>query len=182
MSDVDTIGIGSGAGGLAAAVALARSGQRVLVLEQHYLPGGWCHTFPLGGYQFSPGVHYIGGLNPGGHMRRIYEGLGVANDMVFHELHRDGYDHILIGEEQFDIPADKELYRSRLHERFPSERAGIDGYLDGCERMATELMAALRVEKPTDWLTLPWRLKHTIKDGLISLDRYLDLVPPAPEH
>ena len=78
MSDFDTIVIGSGAGGLTAALSLARVGQRVLVLEQHNLPGGWCHSFSLEGFLFSPGVHYIGQLHTRGRLRRIYEGLGVA--------------------------------------------------------------------------------------------------------
>ena len=46
-TDYDTIIIGSGAGGLVAGTALARAGQRVLILEQHYLPGGWCHSFTI---------------------------------------------------------------------------------------------------------------------------------------
>ena len=54
--------IGSGAGGLTAAVALAHAGQKVLVSEQHDVPGGWTHSSTLGGYRFSPGVHYIGGI------------------------------------------------------------------------------------------------------------------------
>jgi all-trans-retinol 13,14-reductase len=62
MNRWDTVVIGSGSGGLTAALALARAGQQVIVLEQHYLPGGWTHSFSLDGYLFSPGVHYIGEL------------------------------------------------------------------------------------------------------------------------
>src|SRR6476619_6503821 len=97
MVDVDTVVIGSGAGGLCAALALARAGQRVLVLEQHYLPGGWCHSFDLDGYSFSPGIHYVGDLAPGGMLRAVYEGLGVADDLRFLELNPDGFDHVRIG-------------------------------------------------------------------------------------
>ena len=63
----DAIIIGSGAGGLTAAVALAQAGKKLLVLEQHDRPGGWTHSFTLSGYRFSPGVHYIGDLHEGGH-------------------------------------------------------------------------------------------------------------------
>ena len=54
MTDFDAIVIGSGAGGLTAAVALQQSGLRTLVLEQHYAPGGWCHSFTLEKHRFSP--------------------------------------------------------------------------------------------------------------------------------
>ncbi len=124
----DTIVIGSGSGGLTAAVALARAGQRVLVLEQHYLPGGWCQSFSLEGYRFSPGVHYLGGLGAGGPLRRLYEGLGLSEDLEMCEMNPDGFDHFLIEGERFDVPRGFARYFARLCARFPHEREGLERY------------------------------------------------------
>ena len=86
MENINTIIIGSGAGGLSTAVCLARANHKVLVLEQHYVPGGWCHSFLLNGQRFSPGVHYIGQMDKGSSTSALFEALGIANELVFFKM------------------------------------------------------------------------------------------------
>lgn len=170
--DVDAVVIGSGAGGMAAAVALAQGGKRVLVLEQHSLPGGWCHSFEMGGHQFSPGVHYIGGLGPGGRLRAVYEGLGV--EILFHELNPDGFDHLRIGEHTFDVPKGRDALIERYKERFPHQQKGIDGYFRYVCRAAAELDDISERVGFWDHVMLPWRMKNVVWWGMMRLQPYLD--------
>jgi hypothetical protein len=60
--EYDAIVIGSGVGGLTTASLMAQAGKKVLVLEQHYVAGGACHTFKSKGYEFATGIHYVGEL------------------------------------------------------------------------------------------------------------------------
>ena len=144
----DAIIIGSGAGGLTTAVALAQAGKKVLVLEQHDRPGGWTHSFTLNGYRFSPGVHYIGDLHEGGGLRRIYEGLGVSQDLAFVELNPDGYDHIVVGDKRIDFPKGKENLIERLESHFPHEAPGIAAYFAALTGMVEALARVGNLSQP----------------------------------
>ncbi|KAA3605421.1 MAG: NAD(P)/FAD-dependent oxidoreductase [Planctomycetota bacterium] len=172
--DFDTIVIGSGAGGLTAALCLARGGQKVLVLEQHYLPGGWCHSFSLDGFQFSPGVHYIGQLQEGGMMRKLYEGLGVADDLVFLELNPDGFDRVRIGDQRFDYPAGFERFQDRLCERFPLESQGIQGFLNTTRKLGAEIEEEIQMRSVLDFLALPWKIPTVLRFGFRSLNSVMN--------
>ena len=56
--NIDTIVIGSGVGGCACANILAQSGQKVLMLEQHFRTGGCTHSFRGQGCEWDTGLHY----------------------------------------------------------------------------------------------------------------------------
>ena len=172
--DCDTVVIGSGIGGLSAALALARSGQRVVVLEQHYLPGGWTHSFTLGGHTFSPGVHYLGELEEGANLRRFFEGLGVGRHLAFHELPPEGYDHLLVGGERYDVPKGPERHTERMKRRFPRIAGGIERYFATCRAIAEELDGAGDLLSLPALIRAPFRLPTLTRWGLAKLDALFD--------
>lgn len=172
--ELDTIIIGSGVGGLSAAICLARAGQRVLVLEQHYVPGGWCHSFYINGCRFTPGVHYVGLLSEGESTRELYDGLGIANDLTFFRMNPAAYEHCRIGNERIDMPAGfNELYRS-LSSRFPEERKGLAKYLNTVQEISDELQLIPKIKGFWDNLTIPWRTRHLGRYGLFSLKQVIN--------
>jgi phytoene dehydrogenase-like protein len=174
MKDWDVIVVGSGAGGLSAAVALANTGKRVLVLEQHYIAGGWTQSFVLEGYRFSPGVHYLGEMEPGGNFARILQGLGVSGDLELCQLNEDGYDHFLVGGERFDVPVGRERFMRRLQARFPEERDAIADYFKLVRQVASELETALDYAEGWRLLLLPLKAPHLVFRGIQMVSTYLD--------
>jgi len=170
----DTIIIGSGAGGLSAAICLARAGQKVLVLEQHYVPGGWCHSFFLNGHRFSPGVHYIGMLDKGKATSNLYEGLGIANDLVFFRMNPDAYEHCHFGQERVDLPAGIDRLAESLARRFPHEKKGLQKYLKLVQTVNEQLQLIPKMHGFWDNITIPFRTAQLGKYGLFSLKRVID--------
>ena len=174
MPDYDAIIIGSDAGGLTAAVALAQAGKKVIVLEQHDRPGGWTHSFTLNGYRFSPGMHYIGGLHEGGHLRNIYEGLGVSQDLTFVELNPNGYDHIVINDKQIDFPKGRENLIERLKSHFSHEAKGIDSYFAEITSMMDAVRNIGRLSNPLkSVMSMPLILKWMCASGADLINAHI---------
>ena len=125
--DYDVIVIGSGIGGLAAAAMLAhRGGKRGLVLERHYTPGGYTHTFHRPGYDWDVGVHYVGGVGPGEPIRRMFDEISDGS-LQWADM-GEVYDRVIIGGDVYDLPKGRRNLRESLLTWFPDEAEAIDGY------------------------------------------------------
>mgnify|MGYP002349796156 CR=1 FL=1 len=124
----DTIVVGSGMGGMTCAALLAALGQRVLVLEQHYVPGGFTHSFKRGKYEWDVGVHAVGEVTarsmPGRLLHALSGGrlqwssLGPVYDAFEFP---DGL--------QLGFPDNPHAFRELLVKHFPNQVDAIDGYL-----------------------------------------------------
>lgn len=170
----DSIIVGSGAGGLASALCLARAGQQVLLLEQHDVPGGWCHSFTLNGQRFSPGVHYVGCISEGENTNELLCGLGVANDMVFFEMNKKGYEHCHIGDEKFSMPSGIENLKTELCKRFPEEKKAIIKYIDLVKTIHTQMLKIPKIHGFWEHLTIPFKTKYVGKFAPFTLKRVID--------
>jgi all-trans-retinol 13,14-reductase len=173
MDNLDVLIIGSGPGALAAAICLSKAGKKVLVLEQHYVPGGWCHSFHLKGQRFSPGVHYIGLVDKGGMSANLFEGLGIANELVFFRLNEKGYEHCWIGKDIVDMPAHADKLYETLSQKFPNEKENLKKYLDLVYKISKQL-ELLPTLKGLTFLTIPFRMRHLLKYGFFSLKSVID--------
>jgi all-trans-retinol 13,14-reductase len=126
----DAIVIGSGAGGLATANLMARQkAWRVLVLEQHYTPGGYCHAFRRGAFEWDVGVHYIGDVTgPEAQLRPVFDKLteGHVDWAPMPEV----YDQIRIGDTRYDFHAGRQEFIEGLAQHFPRARKPLGDYLD----------------------------------------------------
>ena len=79
----DAVVIGAGLGGLSAAAAFARQGYKVLVLEQHSVPGGYASAFTRpGGFTFDVSLHSTTvGIRDG--VPNLIYGFPEIQDVVF---------------------------------------------------------------------------------------------------
>lgn len=137
----DVIVIGSGIGGLTAALTVATRGRRVLLLEAGKQFGGYLNPFQRRAYSFDPGLHYIGECGPHGAFTKILESLGIADDVRFRELTPDGFDRIVFPGYEVYMPKGADRYHQRLLADFPHERRGLEKFFDLLRRMREALPA-----------------------------------------
>lgn len=162
--DLDAIIIGSGMGGLTAAVIMAKVGKRVLVLEQHDQAGGCCHTFIDKGYEFDVGIHYIGEMAPGRLNRTLVDQV-TDGQLEWAQLETE-YDIVSIGygdgQKKYPLVSDELKWKTLLKKQFPGEERAIDKYLE----MVNECKDFDQIQGLLKLLPL-WLSWIVVKSGLI---------------
>ena len=119
----DAIIIGAGLGGLTAGAKLAKDGKKVLLIEQHNVPGGCATTFKRKDLKIEVGLHMIDGLDDGDPKLKLFEELGVLENLEFKRIPE--FYHFVKPGVDMTIPDNYEQAIQVLTERFPAEKKGI---------------------------------------------------------
>ncbi|MFJ7903170.1 phytoene desaturase family protein [Streptomyces sp. NPDC096198] len=144
MERQDAVVIGSGMGALVCAAYLAAEGRRVLVCEQHSIPGGSTHAFRRRRrYEFDVGVHYLGDFDPDGLLTAVYRGLGIDDRVRLRPLDPDCFDTVTFPGHTLKVGAGWSTYRERLIAACPADTHGIERLLGICAAIGDEKRAAL---------------------------------------
>ena len=120
----DVIVIGSGVGGLTASSMLSVLGYKVLVLEKHFVAGGYATNFKRKGYNFDVSLHGIGGLSEGGNLHRILSTCEVLDKIEAIKV-KTSFSAYYKGK-LVELPNDYEEYKNFYINRFSENKDDIE--------------------------------------------------------
>ncbi|OQS21749.1 phytoene desaturase family protein [Chromobacterium violaceum] len=127
----DIVCVGSGIAALtyAAALTAQRPGLRVLLLEQHTVPGGYSSEFvrPKQGARFDCSLHKLSGMGEQGNLRQVFRALGLEERINLH------FSPVLFqaaGPLWLEVSESPEQALDGLLQAFPGQREGLLRFFD----------------------------------------------------
>lgn len=134
ITTYDVVIVGSGMGGLVAALILAKEGKSVCVLEKNNQFGGNLQTFSRDKMLFDTGVHYIGGLAKDQNLEKYFQYLGIMDELKLHQMDPNGFDVVSFGKNGTQYPHAQGYanFVEQLVVHFPNEREALEQY---CSKM-----------------------------------------------
>ena len=164
----DVIIIGAGLGGLTAGATLARHGQRVLILEQHNIPGGCATTFKRKGVTYEVGLHEMDWGSPDSDMKAlIFQKLGILHKLPLVKLPQVW--NVKTETSLYTVPEGRQEVITRMGDYFPEDRKTIRQYMRAMKHSAQAVSRLPKDLSPGQFLLFPFtRLPFMLRDMLCS--------------
>ena len=140
--------VGAGIGGLTAAAMLAKRGLYVLVVEQHYMPGGTCGAIRRQGFTIDTGATVLYGFGEKGlnSHRFVMNELEEEIDMIS----RDAIYHMHVGGEEITFWRSFQQFLGELVRMFPAQEDEIRSFYNTLYELYRVIAANDLVVPPTE--------------------------------
>jgi len=171
----DCVVIGSGNGGLGAAAQLAAKGVKVLLVEQHNVPGGFASSFVRGRFEFETAMHLIADLGPptnkGGVRKFLEDELEIYLDWV--EIPEAFRLIVTDPGEELDVTLRYGVrdYIDTIEKAVPGSQESITNYIDLCMEVVDALTYLGESRGNPDRKVLTSKYGNFLKTAPYSVDR-----------
>ncbi len=139
----DVVVIGAGNGGLIAALKMAKSGKKTLLVERHILPGGFATSFSRGRFEFEASLHELcdmGHADKHGNLYTLFEELGVLNKIGFVDV-PEAFRVITLDDHlDYTMPFGIDNFVNKMEEYVPGSRKSMETFF----ALGKEISAALK--------------------------------------
>jgi len=162
LADYQLIIIGGGLSGLAAGIRAARFGQKILVLEQHALPGGLNSWYFRQGHLLETGLHAMTNFAPVGDKRaplnRLFRQLKLSRKRF---VTREQFgSQIIFPDHRLRFSNDLSLLVKEIAREFPASSPGFHRLI--------KLMEAYDPFAPAPWRSARIFLSEQLQDPLLE--------------
>lgn len=122
--------VGSGIGGLICGAILAKEGYKVTILEKNKQIGGCLQIFVRNKHIFNSSVHYIGGIEKGQNLYKIFNYLGIMDKLEVEKLDEMAAEKIAFhgDDKEYNIAQGYPNFIRSLVAEFPEEENAIIEY------------------------------------------------------
>ncbi len=126
-------------GGLLSSVLLAKEGKKVLLLEQHRIPGGYCTSYKRKGFIFN--VPSVMNNIVDGELYETLKNLGLFDEIEWVEL--ENFAKYVYPDVEIVMPAnDLEGCQENFNRAFPSEKAAINRAFSDMARLQKDIFSS----------------------------------------
>ena len=170
----NTVVIGGGLGGLMAGAVLSKFGKKVLLLEQHYIPGGCATTFKRRDFVMEVGLHEMDGLHESDGKVRIFKMLEVDKNVQIEQIPELHY--VLSKNGDFVFPHGYEEARESLIKRYPEDAKGINRFIDLITGIPLEIgkLPIKKWKQIVFYPLMPFLYPNTVEASSHSVGSWLD--------
>ena len=148
----DIIIIGSGLGGLECGYILSKKGYNVCILEQNAQLGGCLQTFKRGNAVFDTGFHYVGGLDEGQFLNRLFTYFNLM-DLPWHKMDENAFAEVIMNDNSYMFASGYERFTETLAKDFPNQHEQLKSYAGFLKQVSDNISRSFSInENPNSHL------------------------------
>jgi len=169
-SKYDAIIIGAGLGGLTCGNLLAKHGFKVLIAEQHFVPGGYCTSYKKNNFVFDVPV-IMTDMREGDLSRQLFSYLDICDKIDFIEI--EILSKIIGPDINLNWYSDTYKLEQEFISKFPEETKSIQRYFKEIRKLWKEMQNTHYKPSLLQMITYPFRFPKTVKYNNYTFDQFV---------